>query len=128
MHYHSFKDKCRGLTSQVEEHFLVSSIVGDALKYLFHRGDMTSVGEFLERYDGMIASCKQQIADGAADAAVLKKIIVDMEMFKRTAPDSARKAYDLYQLFCERVVSRLFDEDISDLLRAAANKTPGHVR
>jgi len=128
VHYHAFKDKCRDLTSEIAEHFLVSSIVGDALKSLFHRGDMTSVGEFIQRYDDTIASCRQQIADGVADAAVLEKIIADMETFKRTAPDSARKAYDLYLLFCERVVSKLFDEDRSDLLRRAANKTPRHVR
>lgn len=119
VHYHAFKDKCRALTSEVAEHFLVSSIVEDALKYLLHRGDVASVGVLQERFDGIIANCRRQIAAGAADADILKKMIADMERFKRTAPGDARDAYDLYQLFCERVVGRLFDEDRPDILRAA---------
>lgn len=104
---------------------MVSCIVSDALKYLFHRGDTTSVDVFLSRYDATIASCQEQIAAGSADSIVLKKIIADMEKSKRTAASDAQRAYQLYQLFCERVVNRLFDEDMPDLIRRPASKPTG---
>ena len=122
VHYHAFKDKCFKLRPTVAEHFLVSAIVNDVLQCVFHRADTTSVDVLLRRYDNMITQCEERIRIGSPDADVLRKIIRDMEKSKRTAGRNARQAYKLYQLFCERVVKRLPDEDRSDLLRKLANK------
>jgi len=111
VHYHAFKDKCRVLTDLVEEHFLVSAIVSGCLRGLFHRGDMTSVGALMSRYDGVAEEFEMDLKTGHGDSEMLRKMVADMKRFKKTAKSEARKAYAIYVQFCETVLCELNSAD-----------------
>lgn len=115
--YQVFKEKCWKLVDLIPEHFLVSAIINDVLQYLFNLGDITSVDIFIHRYDAIIEKFTKEIEEGNPDVNVLRDMITDLKARKRRLPENARKSYELYQYFCEHVVSKLFDEEIDSQLQ-----------
>jgi hypothetical protein len=123
--YSSFKEKCHGFARAVMPGFVVSAVVNDTLQYLLHMGDPTSMGRVLQNIDETISRFRQRIAAGDAQAEVMQGCITLLEKNRETTPDTVKRYYSLYTLFCERIVGALFDEDIPiKMPKAWSHPTP----
>lgn len=111
--YRVFKNKCYKLVELVTEPFLVRALVCDALQYLLSGGDPTGIEAIIHSHQETIDFFKKRISEGKGKREVLENLIVTMQRMQRETPENIGKGFDNYVSFCEKVVTRLFEEKIT---------------
>jgi Restriction endonuclease len=107
--YNHFKKKCYELGSIVVEHFLVRSVVLDALTWLWHCSNPRLVAETVAQHQRAIGFFKKQLeeTDDPADTEALEGCIVMSQELIDTADERQIKNHREYADFCEKVIVAL---------------------
>jgi len=111
--YSVFKTKCYELSEFVSQSFLVSAIVNYILQGIFRTADHFTLDESVAHSQSFINtandySIKSEFIDEDTRDSMRKMY----QKFIDEAPDNTRKAYKVYQRFCDNVVSKLIDEEL----------------
>jgi hypothetical protein len=116
--YDVFKRKCYQIaaTNVIDERLFVSLIVNLVLQFWISVGDVTSVDEFIGRMERALAFSESKLEDAREDG---KEALESMMGLIRLIQERIRNAYmiternyELYEYFCDNVVTALLLEDI----------------
>ena len=124
--FNTFKKKTHYLSNLIPEQFLIISIVNETLNYIFHLADKTDIDKIILKRNGFIdylkkgISCelkqeKWKIDDNERE--MYSEWIEEEKKAIKNLPKQYEEYYQLYLYFCDKVVSELFKEDISELIR-----------
>jgi hypothetical protein len=108
--YSTFKSRCREIAPIFGESFLVQSIVGHALRYVFHLGDITSIPSSIERCRSDIEDWQDQLNDPAEDQETIQEVIKISQTRLASLDQNTRRYNSLYQYLCDNVVRQLLLE------------------
>jgi hypothetical protein len=117
--YDIFKTKCYFIAERLDEAFLVFSIVSFTLQKVFKLGDVTRLGEVENNHKRLIQIHEEYLElpeDELPEEFKRrggKKAVEEFLKFARKlaagVEDGTKASYSLYELFCDKVVSKLVD-------------------
>jgi len=112
--YDIFKRSCYQIVTKnvIEEYLLVFLIINLTLQFWLSLGDKSSIDESISRMEHMLAFFQSKLREEAEDKEALQGIIRLTEDSIRNAPANIQRNYEVYEYFCENVVSALLLEDI----------------
>jgi hypothetical protein len=114
--YEAFRAKCWALAQEVDQGFLVRSIVSHVLTELFRLGDATDLDRVRRNYEFMIARFQQPGAGaGLATDDERAEIVERHRLELEELPARTERQYRRYVEFCERVVRPLALEPEPDI-------------
>jgi len=113
--YDAFKKACYRIVNSniISEQALVSLIVNFTLQYLINIGDKTSVDEAIQKHQELL----ELIEESAVHDDSYKSLRQLVKRMLDTAPERIKHNYEIYEYFCENVLSDLLVEDIFSKLK-----------
>ena len=111
--YEAFKSKCREIAEgAVDEVMLAFFIVSFVLGCMISISDTTNVDGFVHRmedalrfYEGLLRECSPK------ERQSLERFMKSVRRWIEEAPETTAQHYELYEYFCDSVVTRLLSEE-----------------
>jgi len=116
--YDAFKKTCYRIINSnlISTISLISLIVNLTLQYLINIGDKTSVDEFIQKQKRFLEFIEEEgVYNGSRNA--MRQSIKERIA---TTPERTQHNYEIYEYFCENVVSALLLEDIFSKLKPSS--------
>ncbi len=113
--YENFKKVCEANLETTTEMFIVNGIVNMVLQMLFHYGNINNIDYFIEQRKRLIESMKivaqKEEFNTARTDNDISRLIEKYQKDLVKLPNQVKKYYDLYNYFCNNVVSELLKEE-----------------
>ena len=113
--YDDFKVKCLELDEVLPPLFMTRALVALVLEWLFEIGDKTRLESVIERNRSLISFLTRSENSKLSDSERVE-MIERIKKHVAKLPKQTQDYYALYVDFCEKVVSRLLEENILDSL------------
>ncbi len=116
--YDAFKKACYRIVNSniISGMALTSLIVNYTLQYLINIGDKTSVDESIQRQKKLLELIEKRVVYNDSLKALRQLIKKQID----TTPERIQHNYEVYEYFCENVVSALLLEDIFSKLKPSS--------
>lgn len=111
--YINLKEKCYGLRSQLNDAFIVKSLVNSILEWTFFHADKTSLDFFINKNKSIINNIQEELNIAKEeDKKELSKLIKFFESHLEELPKKSEHWYSLYTDFCSEILPKLMEEYI----------------
>lgn len=114
--YPAFKKRCMELEDKrVGGHFIIKSVVTDALRWAWHMGDAATLDTTISNNRDAVAYFEEKLssAKDSHDIEALRGCISTAQEMIDTAPERQRKWYKYYLYLCETLIPALALEELT---------------